>query len=136
MMILQNSTYHQRLIKDYPIATVSVRGHVVEIFCKEFIKINSQDLKEFMRELHKDVGDVHQFKFITHIQPTTIFELTARWLYLKTLNKNFKSAEAIVTENISQQFILETLLDEVNIDIPLKIFRTREEAIKWLKQLN
>ena len=105
-------------------------------FCKEFITINSNDLKAFIKELKSDVGEINQLHFLTHIQPTTIFEIPAREFYLKTLSKNFKNAEAIITENISQQFILETLLDKQKIDIPVKIFSGREEAFLWLSQIS
>jgi hypothetical protein len=128
-----NFTYQQKLLKEYSIATVNVRNGIIEIFCKEFITIHSRDLTQFMKELQRDIRAVNTFKFITHIYPTTIFTAQTRLFYLKTLNKKFKLAEAIVTENISQQFILETLLDKITIDIPVKIFETREEAMKWIK---
>ena|GEM_PF-1291132 len=132
----RNKTYQKRFFKEYKIADVYIKGDLAEVFCKEFITINSNDLKAFIKELKSDVGEINQLHFLTHIQPTTIFEIPAREFYLKTLSKNFKNAEAIITENISQQFILETLLDKQKIDIPVKIFSGREEAFLWLSQIS
>jgi hypothetical protein len=129
------NTYQKTSFNEYNIAEVYFRNDTVEIFCKEFITVKSTDLKLFLKQLKKDIPKNKPLKFILYIQPTTVFEIETRQLFLKTLKSNFKAAEAIVTENISQQFILETMLDRTTPSIPVKIFNSREDAVKWLRTL-
>lgn len=135
MKVFEKS-YQQKIILNYQLGEVLIQQGVMEIFFKEFITINEQDLKQFIKQLRKDIEYCNRFKVITHIDVSTKFTEPARSFFLKTLSSKFKVAECVVTENISQQFILEALTDKIELTIPFKIVNKREEAIEWIKTIN
>ncbi len=100
---------------------------------EEVIKYNLNDLKE-QYEIFMDVTKGVPHLFISDVSNLKNFGTEERTFVSNTIH-HFASACAIVENSTLIRFIVHSSLYIYQASIPLKMFKTEDAAINWLKEL-
>jgi len=129
---------HIEIIKSVQLdfGTIELRSDDILTFepAKEITTVNKDQLVIMLKNLI-DTSNGAPKPFLSDNRNIKSFGFEEREYVAKTIHL-FASASAVVENSFVVRFITHTIVAMFKPKIPMKMFKTKEEAIEWLKTFN
>ena len=100
------------------------------------LEIRKEEIKELLNTLKEYVTENGKVKLIVEIPDTTVLTLEAMSYMYEAKYKNENTvALALVMKSIAQRVGSKYYHTKIEVGVPTKFFKTKEEAISWITEI-